>query len=109
MDAKTLKALEGSIMKWEKIVDGKGIDDGIDNCPLCKLFYLNGDCEECPVSKKTESYCCSETPYDEWHDHQNDKHPQFDEYKIRCDTCKKLAEKELAFLKSLLPKKERLI
>jgi hypothetical protein len=28
------------------------------------------------------------------------------EYKIRCETCKKLAKKELAFLKSLLPKKE---
>jgi hypothetical protein len=105
MDAKTLKALKGSIRKWERIIDGKGIEDGNENCPLCKLFYWTVDCRGCPVSKKTKINCCSKTPYDEWHDHQTDKHNKFEELKIRCETCKKLAQKELDFLKSLLSKK----
>jgi hypothetical protein len=106
MDVKTLKALEGSIIKWEKIVDGKGIDNGIDNCPLCKRFHLGKDCVGCPVFAKTGIYGCDRTPYDEWHKHHSIKHRDCIHCEINCKTCKKLAQKELAFLKSLLPKKE---
>jgi len=47
MDAKTLKALKGSIKKWEKIIAGTGVDKGGDNCPLCKACGWN--CRDCPV------------------------------------------------------------
>ena len=39
-DPKTLRALKGSITKWNKIVKStKAEDKGTANCPLCKLFY----------------------------------------------------------------------
>ncbi len=41
MNNETLVALRGSIEKWEKIVGGSGVDGGIENCPLCKEFYIN--------------------------------------------------------------------
>ena len=38
MNARTWKALEGSIKKWEDIVAGKRGDRGSRNCPLCREF-----------------------------------------------------------------------
>ena len=65
MNKRTLKALEGSIKKWEKIVDGTGYDRGGENCPLCKLFLHSGtfDCGGCPVYQKTRKMGCDGTPY----------------------------------------------
>ena len=109
MDEKTLEALKGSIRKWEKIVDGTGIDDGNDNCPLCHLF-LNDWCEKCPVFQKNNQEFCSHTPYSQWNRHHDDRHQKWEEnedgYRIigKCRTCKKLAREELEFLQSLLPK-----
>lgn len=107
MDKKALKALEGSIRKWERIVQAKGKDNGRDNCPLCKLYY-DEDCEGCPVMKKIGSGCCEGTPYSDWSVHHNDKHPDKIPYKVEldCARCNLLAEKELRFLRSLLPKKK---
>ena len=95
MNKKTLKALKGSIQKWEKIVAGDGIDEGINNCPLCKEFYED-DCIGCPVDHNV----CSSTPYPEWCIHQEKHH---NSYRAECSTCKTIAIKELNFLKSLLP------
>jgi hypothetical protein len=92
MDEITLEALKGSIEKWEKIVAGTGIDQGSKNCPLCKVF-LEPDppgenyCDGCPVKEKTGLKLCYGTPYEKW---------------LYCDT-KNVAEKELEFLKELLP------
>jgi hypothetical protein len=105
MDAKTLKALKGSIDKWENIVSGKGEDEGIDNCPLCKMFKEMEDCTECPVSINTGKAECCKSPYVEWELHQCRQHSAVAESKVYCKTCKKLAQKELDFLKSLLSKK----
>ena len=107
MDKRTLKALKESIKKWEKIVAGKGGDRGGGNCALCELFAEEG-CIDCPVYIKTGKCDCSDTPYVEWHDHQTNNHfDGFSEiYKIECPKCKELAQKELEFLKSLLPEKE---
>lgn len=110
MNKKTLKALEGSIIKWDKIVDStEGIDYGTANCPLCKAFDL---CSECPVgeySQKHYSYGCVETPYSKWEEHQKDVHrlnsPPFQRVS-KCRTCLRLAKKELNFLCGLLPKKK---
>ena len=50
------EALEGSIQKWQDIVDGKAIDLGGHNCPLCKL-YADNYCKDCPVYPHTPVIC----------------------------------------------------
>ncbi len=95
MDKKTLEALHGSIRKWEAIVAGTGIDDGHRNCPLCQMFLLELDgftsknpmCRGCPVYERTGETGCKRTPYDQYHDVENEEN----------------ARAELAFLRSLLP------
>lgn len=91
MPAKTLKALRGSIAKWEGIVAGTIEDYGEDNCPLCKLF-LKKNCEGCPVYARTHHEGCWETPYRATL--EADSKEEYD----------RLAQAELDFLKSLLPK-----
>jgi hypothetical protein len=65
MNARTLKALHGSIIKWAKIVAGTGVNHGSTNCPLCKLF-LDNDCKGCPVFIKTGLNSCIDTPYEDY-------------------------------------------
>ena len=95
MNRKTLTALKGSIRKWEKIVAGTGQNEGPNNCPLCALFFHN-DCRGCPVYEKTGMVGCLDTPYTEYARQEV----------ISGDPEKaiKQAERELAFLKRLLPK-----
>ena len=101
MTKTTLKALQGSIKKWELIVTGKGEDKGTDNCPLCAKFYYDQlECHGCPVAEKVGNYLCMGTPYDDWINAQDVRKFPFvaDTLKLR-----RLAHRELAFLKSLLP------
>jgi len=56
MNKETLEALKGSIEKWKKIATGKGVDEGWKNCPLCRLFIIDG-CRNCPVKLKTQDDC----------------------------------------------------
>ena len=112
MNEQTLKALKGSIKKWEKIVAGKGIDTGYKNCPLCKLFNSGKDCDDaCPIKLQTGISGCDGTPYEEWCDHQyyiyiiDQDRKTRRVFKIRPD-CKRLAQAELDFLISLLPEGE---
>ena len=96
MTPTALKALKGSIRKWQRIVDGSGSDKGRHNCPLCKIYYEKG-CKGCPVMKATGKLECDGSPYDTDWDGGN----LFN----MADTDKQLvaAVKELRFLKSLLP------
>jgi len=105
MKKKTLKAIKKSIEKWEKIVSEKGRDEGDDNCALCGLF-LKDECIDCPVYAKTKRKGCRGTPYEDWIDHQGNHFYYANEhyYVVKCPECKELAQKELEFLKSLLPK-----
>ena len=102
MNAQTLKALKGSIRKWEEIVAGTGKDMGIYNCPLCVLFFerdkdYSKRCIGCPVRKATGEPDCSGSPYDNW-DYSNELYiPENEEATAA-------AQAELDFLKSLLPK-----
>lgn len=104
MDAETLNALQGSIKKWELIVSGEGTDLGSDNCPLCATLACCGDC---PVDAITHNGCMG-SPYGTWYFHHEDDHFEEedveDERGVLCPTCKELAQAELDFLKSLLPK-----
>jgi len=106
MDKETLGALEKSIEKWEKIVREEGVDEGDDNCALCKLF-LKDECIDCPVYAKTKRTGCRGTPYEDWIDHQGNHfyHATEHYYVVRCSECKELAQEELEFLRSLLPEK----
>ena len=96
-----LKALKGSIRKWQRIVAGDGHDEGNDNCPLCKV-YFDRNCKGCPVAKATGEIQCGGTPYDDdW-----DGGAIFTGV---ADTDERIlaAAKELRFLKSLLPQNQR--
>jgi len=102
MDTKTLKALKEEIEEWEMIIAEKGADS--INSPLCNLFPT---CIGCPVVTIGESMAgCQDTPYWDWVDHQLEEHGEEKEFKIYCPSCKELAQRELDFLKSLLPKGE---
>ncbi len=111
MKRETLKALKQSIQKWKKVVDGSGCDNGSENCALCERFGA-GTCEllgeQCPVRKAIGKKDCRGTPFIAWQCHHKTKHNITDfPYRVqtKCKTCVTLAEKELEFLKSLLPVK----
>lgn len=93
MSKRMLKALRGSIAKWEKIVAGTGSDMGADNCPLCKTYAPPPQihCGACPVAAKTGRGECRGTPYSQFRraSSESERH--------------EAAKAELAFLQSLLP------
>lgn len=98
------KAIEGSIKKWQKIVDYLSIknnrawyigiidlEQGEDNCPLCKL-YPDKDCNGCPVILKTCRDNCIGSPYIDFHN----------AWAVRnLKLARREAKAELKFLKSL--------
>jgi hypothetical protein len=127
MKPETLQALLGSIDKWEKIVDGSGVDQGSMNCALCARFVgystgQSGDCtrhdgEICPVALATGRAYCQGSPYEDWvlavdyrsamlgldGDNENRAGPSekaTDGETVMC------AVLELEFLRSLLPESE---
>lgn len=74
VSAETLKALRGSIVKWEKAVlfysgeEGGKTPRGAMDCPLClkynKGWLGTGDgCDGCPVREVTGLNWCHGTPY----------------------------------------------
>lgn len=95
MKKTTLRALQGSIEKWQDIVDGWDRDFGADNCPLCQLFLETNRiprCHGCPVRKKTKKSLCFGSPYINYQHAETKEEAQY------------YAEAELTFLQSLLPK-----
>lgn len=107
MDAETLKALRGSIAKWESIVVGLAEDEGPQNCPLCLKFnaFVNPNvprgCHGCPVRAKSGESGCKNTPYESYEDYMFDVgEGEIDE---DAELAKRLAQDEVDFLKSLLP------
>lgn len=99
MNERTLTALQGSIKKWEEIVAGTGEDMGVMNCPLCQEFYRL-QCEGCPVKTRTWQPLCADTPYDEWA--SEDEAAGGTGFATTPELVA-LAQKELDFLRSLLP------
>lgn len=106
MDERTLKALEGSIKKWADIVAGTGVDEGTDNCPLCKEFFKKQTpkgpyCVGCPVADKANAVGCHSTPYISW----AALFPSSDYASCKANTPERVeaAKAELEFLKSLRP------
>jgi len=108
MKAATLKALKGSIRKWELIVAGTVVDEGGANCPLCVEFaHTRGGhkfCSGCPVFAYTGKPGCVDSPWELWA--TADKPRPGSILGINRKPIKKLvslAQDELDFLKSLLP------
>jgi len=86
--------------KWDNIRHGKGVDRLDENCALCEEYFGKA-CEGCIVYIKTGKRACNNTPYREWREHQDNKHSKFTLIKVRCPECKRLADKEWRFLRSL--------
>lgn len=109
MDARTLKALKGSIKKWEAIVEGAGADYGADNCPLCVAFLWEDSpdaCAGCPIrGSNRENRYCRNTPYDAWITAHIEKERADYGSVIHDDDTAIAAVLELEFLRSLLPEK----
>lgn len=107
MDARTLKALKGSIKKWEAIVAGTGEDHGNENCPLCQEFFAQ-ECQGCPVASDTGETHCGGTPYWEWEEAIEEQDGAFSlaPKKASDDETVMCAVLELEYLKSLLPSKK---
>lgn len=107
MNKRTLKALQGSIAKWQAIVDGTGVDKGIKNCPLCLLFnnddtFIAHVCVGCPVMERTGKRFCRDTPHEKWVANCKPS----DELNVWVPGGERgleAARAELDFLKSLLP------
>jgi len=109
MDAETLEALRGSIRKWEEIVAGTGTDEGPINCPLCQRFnklFLKQEytypnmCTGCPVSNFTGLHGCDGTPYEDLENLDPDAFDSDEDFERRTY---ELQQREVEFLKSLLP------
>lgn len=64
-------ALDVSISKWEHIIKrfhdmGSFLDEGaMSTCGLCML-YIDDNCKDCPVAKKSMAQFCENSPYIDW-------------------------------------------
>lgn len=112
MTKKALKALKQSIAHHERMLAGKeqpGERPNGKSCPLCQEFGNILDCRGCPIRKRTGRPCCEATPY--WDDENFNLQ---DHWEVCTDSVQTMvrweqqAKAELEFLKSLLPKGERI-
>ena len=94
------------LVKWLKVSRGIIVDKGTENCPLCKLFYNEGDCKGCPIKKITGKDLCYGTPYDAWINHHNNNHRNLDSDTdgrgIECPECKELARDQFYFILDMI-------
>lgn len=121
MTPAALKALKESIAHWERLVKTRPANVTQDepyaeHCALCKWFFVSPRrCKGCPVSEKTGQTHCIGTPYYEaerawrWLA-ENPVEPSAAascKEKLQLNRWRKAARAELRFLKSLLPKAEK--
>ena len=99
MENDVLRALEGSIEKWRKIAFEGKKDQGRMDCPLCDKFWDRNVCGGCPISDKGYHHC-SNPEYNIW---VTRSHKMTISDHCHCRICRKIAENEYNFLRSLLP------
>jgi hypothetical protein len=80
-----LEGLEGSIVKWARIVEEMKsgndypADNGYYDCPLCQLYHpvnigkqmSEGCSKSCPIKRDTGKDFCDGSPYENWSDSEN--------------------------------------
>ena len=93
-----VKALKGSVRKWQRIINDTGVDLGTDNCPCCKLYYKY-NCRGCPIRIVTGQRQCNSTPYDRILGTWELLGKDFSSYS---ELQKQAAKDELYFLKAIL-------
>lgn len=97
MGVETKKAVLGGIEKWDRIIDGTGVDEGRYNCELCHLFGgVDWKCKGCPFD------CGEGTSYQKWIKHKRKKHDEESIIKVHCPECRELAIAVRDDLKKLL-------
>lgn len=84
-----ISIMEASARKWQRIIDGKGSDGGVLDCPPCRIFYILV-CVGCPIAAYSGKKFCQRTPYIDWYHHQINEHGYI-RRKIYCDECVRLA------------------
>ena len=91
-----------SIQKWVDIVEGKGINEGIENCALCEL-YLNKprQCEGCPIFDSTGYISCHGTAYSLFCTHVSLCNDCLNVIGGYCEGALELAKQEVKFLQEL--------
>jgi len=84
-----IKIMESSVAKWNRIIEGKGSDGGVLDCPPCRIFYMLL-CIGCPIANYTGKKFCRKSPYIPWYWHQNNVHDKIKK-KVYCPECLRLA------------------
>ena len=102
------RALRSSIAHWKRMLAGKERPGEAPNgwwCSLCELFDEggHGECSACPVRQKTGQRCCLGSPY--WRANEA-YHARGSGYPDAEREWKAAAKRQIAFLESLLPRKE---
>ena len=95
-----IRIMEASVRKWERIIEGKGSDGGVLDCPPCRVFYLLV-CIGCPIAEYTGKKFCKGSPYGPWYRHQLEAHDKMFR-KVYCPECAKLAENMRDFMKEIV-------
>ena len=103
-----MRALDGSIEKWNQIRNRQEVDRGRSNCPLCQLYNNSKQyeqCKRCVVYLDTGARFCEKSPYEAWLNHYKLFHSNTTTIKYgrksECPECDILANDEYEFLKDL--------
>lgn len=81
--------MESSVAKWDRIINKKGSDGGILDCPPCRIYYWLV-CLGCPIAQHSGKKFCKGTPYVDWYWHQVNVHGKMFR-KVYCEECTRLA------------------
>lgn len=95
-----IRIMEASVVKWERIIDGKKSDGGILDCPPCRIFYPLV-CFGCPIAQYTGKKFCKGTPYGPWYWHHIEVHDRMLR-KVYCPECLRLAESMRDFMEEIV-------
>jgi hypothetical protein len=85
-----IRVMESSVAKWQRIIDGKGTDGGVLDCPPCRIYYLLV-CYGCPIADFTGNKFCKGSPYGRWLRHQIEAHDKLVK-RVYCPECRRLAK-----------------
>jgi len=81
-----------SAKKWTDIAVNGGVDNGVEDCPLCQEYWDKPRCGTCPIKEGSGKHGCNETLYLEWKDHQFDIHGLNSlPLKSECPECSRIA------------------